>query len=159
MLRHRNRMMPRSILLYFAARQFGRTCPPAREELVAPYRFLHLAIVLILGGGSYRSTRRASGCRLEPADQMRPSIPGAFAVGIGLSFIGFVNIRGTAARLRTIPAGTGTRFIGQMAYSDWRVILAEFGACQTRSSPLERCGSRVLQASSCSAATIAALIP
>jgi len=82
-----------------------------------------------------------------------------FAVGIGLSFIGFVNIRGTAARLPTTPAGTATRFIGQMAYSDWGAILAEFGAWQTSSSPLERCGSRAPQASSCSAATIAALIP
>jgi hypothetical protein len=72
---------------------------------------------------------------------------------------GFVNLRSTAARLRTTPAWTATRFISQMAYSDWRVILAEFGACQTRSSPLERCASRAPQASSCSAATIAALIP
>jgi hypothetical protein len=36
---------------------------------------------------------------------MRPAIPGAFAVGIGLSFIGFVNIRGTQHACGRHPPG------------------------------------------------------
>src|SRR5829696_8627384 len=82
------------------------------------------------GGNLWKVPRRTKACRQspEPADQRRPAISGAFAVGMGLSLIGFVNIRGTAARLRTTHAGTATPFISQMAYSDWGVILAEFGA-------------------------------
>jgi hypothetical protein len=131
-----------SVLLYLASRQFGWNLPSYPSGVWFNRRHTRSGLVPEF----WKPLIKCSQQSLE-----------VFAVGIDCSS-GFVNIRAPQQHADD-TAGTATRFISQMAYSDWRVILAEFGACQTRSSPLERCGSWVPQASSCSAATITALIP